>query len=188
MFHIYVLKLKSGKYYVGKTRNLNTRIKQHFSNKYNSAWTNKYKPLKLEYSFESDNSHAETNKTLDLMDHYGINNVRGGAYCMITLNKSTEANIRHLIKHSKDLCYNCGGIDHFTNNCPYNKSKCKDKEENMLFSDSEDGNESDYTSDVEIVYKSEANLIPKPETRNIFTFTLNEIKNIFFPENKKVAY
>ena len=44
MVNIYVLKLKSGKYYVGKTNNVNVRLNDHIRSK-GSTWTKKYKPI-----------------------------------------------------------------------------------------------------------------------------------------------
>jgi len=46
MVYIYILELDQNKYYVGKTNNVNFRIQDHI-NRNGSAWTKKYKPLKL---------------------------------------------------------------------------------------------------------------------------------------------
>ena len=46
MVYIYILKLKQGKYYVGKTSNPNFRIESHFNSK-GAEWTKMYKPEKL---------------------------------------------------------------------------------------------------------------------------------------------
>ena len=42
--NIYILKLKGGRYYIGKSDNVIKRYEQHV-NGYGSAWTKKYKPL-----------------------------------------------------------------------------------------------------------------------------------------------
>jgi len=52
------------------------------------------------------------------MKKYGIDNVRGGAYCQITLPDAVEATIRHELNSSTDKCYNCGLKGHFANKCP----------------------------------------------------------------------
>ena len=43
MVYIYILKLQSNKYYIGKTNNPNFRLEEHGSGK-GSTWTKKYKP------------------------------------------------------------------------------------------------------------------------------------------------
>ena len=47
MTNIYILKLQKGKYYVGKTNNLEKRKQQHI-NGTACAWTKKYKPISVE--------------------------------------------------------------------------------------------------------------------------------------------
>ena len=44
--YIYVLKLESNKYYVGKTDNPDFRLNDHFTNN-GSIWTKIYKPIQL---------------------------------------------------------------------------------------------------------------------------------------------
>ena len=46
MLNIYVLQLEKGKYYIGKTNNINARLNNHFLNG-GSEWTKLYKPTKL---------------------------------------------------------------------------------------------------------------------------------------------
>ena len=46
MVYIYVLQLENNKYYIGKTKEPNFRINNHF-NANGSSWTRKYKPLKV---------------------------------------------------------------------------------------------------------------------------------------------
>ena len=45
--NIYILRLTDGKYYVGKTDNVEKRYQQHLSGN-GSAWTSKYKPIAIE--------------------------------------------------------------------------------------------------------------------------------------------
>lgn len=45
MVSIYILELKEGKYYVGKSNNPDDRISKHFTGN-GSEWTKKYNPLK----------------------------------------------------------------------------------------------------------------------------------------------
>ena len=46
MVFIYILELENNKYYIGKTTHPEFRIEHHF-NSNGSAWTTKYKPIRL---------------------------------------------------------------------------------------------------------------------------------------------
>jgi len=87
MVNIYVLKLEKGKYYVGKTNNPRFRLENHKPN--GSQWTKLYKPLELiEIKPNCDDSDQDK-ITLQYMDKYGIDNVRGGSFISIRLDKTT---------------------------------------------------------------------------------------------------
>jgi predicted GIY-YIG superfamily endonuclease len=60
MNSIYILKLEDNKYYVGKTKNINKRILEHFSNN-GSEWTKKYKPIEIIDTFKSNDVFDEKN-------------------------------------------------------------------------------------------------------------------------------
>jgi putative endonuclease len=66
MEQIYVLQCEKGKYYVGKTTDVMRRFEEHRSGK-GSAWTNKYKPLKLMECKGIVTAHDENNITKDLI-------------------------------------------------------------------------------------------------------------------------
>ena len=51
------------------------------------------------------------------MEKYGINNVRGGSFCKIKLNKENIITIKKMINASTDKCYICGSNDHFVKDC-----------------------------------------------------------------------
>ena len=114
---IYILRLHGGKYYVGKTSNLQNRLDDHFVGDEGSAWTRKYKPIELEASFENCDDFDEDKYTIKYMSKYGIDNVRGGTFCQIHLDDSTQNVIRKMITGSNDLCYHCGGAGHFAADC-----------------------------------------------------------------------
>lgn len=113
---LYVLKLQSGKYYVGKSADVAQRFKQHLSGR-GSAWTNLYKPVSILETRPITSIHDETNVTKDLMKKYGISNVRGGAYTAVDLPVEQEDMIRHEMRSSTDACYKCGKPGHFANKC-----------------------------------------------------------------------
>jgi len=78
MVWIYILKLCSGKYYVGKTTNPEFRLADHFDSA-GSTWTSKYKPIDL---IPNCDDFDEDKHTLICMNKYGIENVRGGLLSM----------------------------------------------------------------------------------------------------------
>lgn len=117
MSTLYVLQLEDDKWYVGKTDDVSKRFEQHLNGK-GSAWTKEYSPTRIVEQRPVTSIHDETNTTLDLMKKYGIDNVRGGAYCQVDLSDEIETAIKHQINSNTDKCYNCGMKGHFANKCP----------------------------------------------------------------------
>lgn len=122
MTNIYVLKLTHNKYYVGKTKNLNNRLLDHFSNN-GSVWTKKYKPIKILHIHKNCEPLDEDKYTIKYMSKYGIDNVRGGIYCRMYLNSSEKNIIQRSFKGMNDLCYKCGSKDHFVKDCRQSEEK-----------------------------------------------------------------
>lgn len=127
MSQLYVLQLEDDKWYVGKTDDINKRFEQHKSGK-GSAWTKEYKPVKIAETRTITSVHDETNVTKDLMKKYGIDNVRGGAYCQVDLPEQQVNSIRHELNSGSDKCYNCGMKGHFASRCP-NKQESESEED-----------------------------------------------------------
>ena len=124
--YIYVLKLEGGKYYVGKTENPEFRLEKHFNTK-GSAWTKKYKPISI-YELKPDKQGIDEQiVTQEYMVKFGIDNVRGGPWCKISLTESEKKLIDHINKSNLDSCYKCGDNGHFSSNCPQSKSTTKTK-------------------------------------------------------------
>ena len=81
--YMYILELKNRKYYVGITHNLMDRIDEH-RNGETTNFVSKNLPFRSFYTEllkTSDRKEAiiiETNKTIELIKQYGIENVAGG--------------------------------------------------------------------------------------------------------------
>lgn len=116
MSTLYILQLEHGKYYVGKTDDVDARYSQHQRGG-GSEWTRLHKPVKLLEQRPVTSSHDETNVTKDLMKKYGLDNVRGGAYCQVDLPDYVEDAIQHEFRSTEDRCYKCGKPGHFGNQC-----------------------------------------------------------------------
>lgn len=76
---IYVLECKEGKYYVGKTDDVERRFKQHLTGN-GSWWTQKYKPIRIVKIIPNTSVFQEDAQVKELMLKHGIDNVRGGSY------------------------------------------------------------------------------------------------------------
>ena len=114
--NIYILKLQSGNYYVGKTDNPMKRYQEHVNGS-GSAWTRKYKPLSIEKIIEKASPFDEDRYVKEYMNKYGIEKVRGGAYVLEELSEEQEDTLRNEIRASTDKCLKCGKPGHFANNC-----------------------------------------------------------------------
>lgn len=123
MVYIYILKLKNNKYYVGKTsRKPLERLSEHFDNS-GSGWTRVHNPVKIMEIIPNCDEEDEDKYTIKYMKKYGIDNVRGGSFCQITLSLDTSNTLNRMIRGSSDKCYLCGESGHFIVNCPF---KCND--------------------------------------------------------------
>jgi hypothetical protein len=131
MVFIYVLQLENNKYYIGKTLRPEFRLEQHF-NFIGSEWTKKYKPIKVIEIIPDCDNYDEDKYTIKYMEKYGINNVRGGSFCKINIDKDNIETIKKMINGSSDKCYICGNIGHFAKNCKQAYDNLLENIENLL--------------------------------------------------------
>ena len=112
-----MLQCEKGKYYVGKTNDVMRRFEQHKSGK-GSAWTSKYKPVKMLECKPITSEHDENNRTKDLMKIHGIEHVRGGSYAQVTLSDADISVLQREMQGNMDICYKCNLAGHFATKCP----------------------------------------------------------------------
>ena len=114
--NIYILRLISNKFYVGKSRNVTKRYTEHL-NGVASLWTKKYKPVAIDKVIENVSPFEEDKMTKEYMSIHGINNVRGGSYVKEILDSTEMELIKKEIWGAKNLCMRCGRDSHFIKNC-----------------------------------------------------------------------
>jgi len=116
MEQLYVLELSNKKYYVGKTTDIIRRYEEHKNGK-GSAWTSKYKPLKMLLCRALEGVHDENNTTKDYMKKYGIEHVRGGPYTQMVLPADIVSVLQREFVGNEDKCYKCNLAGHYANKC-----------------------------------------------------------------------
>lgn len=94
--YVYVLELENGRYYVGRTSNFIQRMNEHFKEG-GALYTKKYRPIKIKEVIAEKTKYDERDKTLEYMEKYGWENVRGYAWCRENLSK------KPIIRENKNI-------------------------------------------------------------------------------------
>jgi hypothetical protein len=128
MVFVYALRLRQGKYYIGKTENPRSRLMEHI-NHAGSAWTTIYAPVELIEMIPNCDSYDEDKFTFKYLSKYGINNVRGGSFVSVRLSSAEKSILERICRGSSDQCFVCGGNDHFAEECDENSSDYSSGEE-----------------------------------------------------------
>ncbi len=121
---IYVLECMDGKYYVGRTGNLDKRLELHSSGR-GSFWTRKYPMKSVVEVLKNADKFDEDKYVLKYMDKYGVDNVRGGSYSQMVLNNDLQKCIQRHFITANNLCYICGGKGHLIRECPDNPKNAR---------------------------------------------------------------
>lgn len=115
--YVYILKLIHNKYYVGRTEFIIKRILNHFKLT-GSYWTKKYDPISVINIVDNCDKYDEDKYTIQMMDKYGINNVRGGTFSNTKLSCNQIQTIIKMINNANDRCFVCFE-DHFVTRCRF---------------------------------------------------------------------
>jgi predicted GIY-YIG superfamily endonuclease len=127
---LYVLNLEHGCKYVGSTHNFTRRLREH-ADGYSSAWVSLHKMQNVYaiYPMETKDDKilrfAEEELTFDMMQKFGIDNVRGAAFCAMDFKDDERQALLKLLSHRSDRCLLCAQEGHYVNNCPNSKSSTK---------------------------------------------------------------
>jgi predicted GIY-YIG superfamily endonuclease len=114
--NIYVLRLEGGRYYVGKSIDVQKRYQEHLDGK-GAVWTKRYRPIALEKTIPNASVFEEDKITKEYMAKYGIDKVRGGSYVETELSQFHLDALNMEIWAAKDLCTRCGRSGHFVREC-----------------------------------------------------------------------
>jgi predicted GIY-YIG superfamily endonuclease len=169
--NIYVLRLKGGNYYVGKSADPMKRFQEHLEGK-GSAWTKLNKPVECVKVISNVSPFEEDKVTKELMAKHGIDKVRGGTYVSPELDDFQMEMLQQEIWAAKDCCTTCGRKGHFASKCYASKNV----DGNKLVYEEESEEESEEDSEDEYHSKSKY----KSQSHSDFSGYKNQSNNTCF--------
>lgn len=140
---VYVLQWPDGRIYVGKSQDIDRRIRQHADEK---GVQPRELPT-LTQPIMSDLESWERNETLEQMQRHGTERVRGWMYTSAELSEEQLDSIDSQIAEKYDLCRLCGRSGHFANQCSStgnNESLDHESEHDGSDDDSEESGQEEY--------------------------------------------
>lgn len=123
--HLYVLKCRVDKRYVGKvlsqegktaTELVDARFAKHMS-ALGAEFTKKFAPISVEKILTNVSPFYEDALVLETMAEFGVENVRGGTFSQIVLSSDQRLTAERMIKGATDVCLKCGKKGHFAAKC-----------------------------------------------------------------------
>lgn len=114
---IYVLELQGGKFYIGKSSNILSRIQEHKDGKGCEFACNVVRRLVPHIEYTDDFESWERAETLFWMSTQGVDKVRGWMYTTTHLSKEQRKHAFEQICERYDLCRRCGKAGHFISEC-----------------------------------------------------------------------
>jgi predicted GIY-YIG superfamily endonuclease len=115
---VYVLQKEDGSFYVGKSKNIANRLKQHIAGVGAvCALGSVFRVPAMTAPILNDFEAWERSETLARMRYHGISMVRGWMYTSEYLDDSQREHAFQQICEKCDLCRKCGGEGHFAAQC-----------------------------------------------------------------------
>lgn len=117
---VYVLQKADGDYYVGKSGNVQERLKQHAEGTGAACAKGKCKRVPTITPACDDLEAWERSEVLARMRRHGIQRVRGWMYTNRELSEAQAEHAFSQVCEKYDLCRRCGGRGHFAKECKAN--------------------------------------------------------------------
>lgn len=114
MEHLYVLRCTGGRYYIGKSADVDKDIARHFAGE-GGDWTTLFPPTSI-YAADYPRDR-EMELMYDLMRKFGVKNVRSYQYPDLDLSKEdTDVIVKELRRER--ACIHCSTWGHSSIDCP----------------------------------------------------------------------
>lgn len=115
--YVYALTLQNSHFYIGKTDHPELRLEEHFVGD-STPWVKLHGPVISVNMLVAAGDHTEDNTTLDYMQKYGIEKVRGGSFTQVQLSEGEISVLEKMIRSKTNACFECGQTGHYANACP----------------------------------------------------------------------